>query len=109
MQTPLDFARLEPLITSRFPGSKPRIERIPAGLGDRRFYRVMLDAADPGAPSSLIARIEPQSHLLSVSLRRPCDEASRTEAGQTPAESAVLRSHTHALEGLIALQICQLL
>ena len=70
METPLDFARLEPLITSRFPGSKPRIERIPAGLGDRRFYRVILDAADPGAPSSLIARIEPQSDTSRLDVPR---------------------------------------
>jgi aminoglycoside/choline kinase family phosphotransferase len=62
METALDVERLRPLIEDRFPGAYPRIERIPAGLGDRRFYRVSLDSSDaPGSayPATLIARIEP--------------------------------------------------
>jgi aminoglycoside/choline kinase family phosphotransferase len=64
MEYPLDIERLVSLIAQRFPGADPRIERIPAGLGDRRFYRVSFDspkASSAAVPATLIARIEPPS------------------------------------------------
>ncbi|MEE8167077.1 MAG: hypothetical protein V3T64_16040, partial [Myxococcota bacterium] len=41
---------------NRFGRAPRRIQRIEAGLGDRRFYRIELSQRDP---SSLIARVEP--------------------------------------------------
>ena len=63
MEMPSDVERLVSLIADRFPGANPRIERIPAGLGDRRFYRVALDsskAMSAAVPATLIARVEPR-------------------------------------------------
>jgi aminoglycoside/choline kinase family phosphotransferase len=64
METRIDVERLVSLIADRFPGAEPRIERIPAGLGDRRFYRVALassEATSDEVPASLIARVEPEA------------------------------------------------
>lgn len=57
--TPLDIERLELLIAERFPGARAQIDPIPAGLGDRRFYRIGLDSSDESAPNSVVARVEP--------------------------------------------------
>jgi len=63
MEMPNDVERLVSLIADRFPDANPQIERIPAGLGDRRFYRVALDsskASSAAVPATLIARVEPR-------------------------------------------------
>jgi aminoglycoside/choline kinase family phosphotransferase len=51
-----DLERLEPFVVQRLGRPARRIDRIEAGLGTRRFYRVELDG---GAPNRVIARIEP--------------------------------------------------
>jgi aminoglycoside/choline kinase family phosphotransferase len=54
-----DRELLERVVRARW-GRPPRsIEAVPAGLGDRRFYRLTLDA--PDTPSRLMARIEPEA------------------------------------------------
>jgi aminoglycoside/choline kinase family phosphotransferase len=66
---PSDVDRIGALVTERLGVAPRRIERIPAGLGDRRFYRIALAAQDPRVPPSddstselrtLIARVEPK-------------------------------------------------
>ena len=54
-----DRANLESLLRSRLDRAPSSIERIAAGLGTRRFYRVHFSE---GEPSSLIARIEPSEN-----------------------------------------------
>jgi aminoglycoside/choline kinase family phosphotransferase len=66
-EIPTDIERLEALLARTFPNHEFGFERIPAGLGDRRFYRIELDGGESiGAidvegfePRTLIARIEP--------------------------------------------------
>ncbi len=66
METRLDEDRIEALIANRFPGIRLHTVRIPAGLGDRRFYRLSLDASlstrsdQAEIPETLIARVEPK-------------------------------------------------
>ena len=57
-----DCADLESVIESVLHRSPASIDRIPAGLGNRRFYRIRFD--DVGPPS-LIARIEEKSPVAS--------------------------------------------
>jgi aminoglycoside/choline kinase family phosphotransferase len=62
IETQRDVERLEALIFEHYPEARPTLERIPAGLGDRRFYRVLLEGRlDAATPSRMIARIEPES------------------------------------------------
>ncbi|MHA7839260.1 MAG: phosphotransferase [bacterium] len=52
-----DHDVLTRLVRVRWQTAPQRIEVVPAGLGQRRFYRVRLAA--PEAPASVIARLEP--------------------------------------------------
>jgi aminoglycoside/choline kinase family phosphotransferase len=73
LQPQEDRALLEALVRERW-GQPPRsIERIEAGLGLRRFYRILRHEHD--SPASLVARIEPSGE--------PAAEAS-TDPGQAP-------------------------
>jgi aminoglycoside/choline kinase family phosphotransferase len=53
--TSQDHTQLKSLIESTVGRTPARLQRIPAGLGTRRFYRIHFDE---GAPETLIARIE---------------------------------------------------
>ena len=56
-----DRARIAAALDRGFPATASEIERIPAGLGDRRFYRVRLESDGTPRPASVIARIEPSA------------------------------------------------
>ena len=59
--TAVDRERIEALIRKQFPEARAHFEPIPAGLGDRRFYRVSLDGTREGEPERLIARVEAEA------------------------------------------------
>lgn len=68
----VDRDLLTRLVRIRWQTRPKRVERIPAGLGLRRFYRIALEAAD--APTSVIARLEPPAPILRAAIQRAPDE-----------------------------------
>lgn len=71
----VDRDLLTRLVRIRWQTRPMRVERIPAGLGLRRFYRIELEA--PDAPTSVIARLEPPAPIRSAATHRPSHELAR--------------------------------
>ena len=69
----VDLDLLTRLVRIRWQTRPKQVERIPAGLGLRRFYRIELEASDD-APTSVIARLEPPAPLRNAAVRRTSDE-----------------------------------
>jgi aminoglycoside/choline kinase family phosphotransferase len=68
----VDRDLLTRLVRIRWQTQPKRVERIPAGLGLRRFYRIELEASH--APTSVIARMEPPAPVRTAAIRRTSDE-----------------------------------
>lgn len=68
----VDRDLLTRLVRIRWQTQPKRVERIPAGLGLRRFYRIELEASD--VPTSVIARLEPPAPVRTAAIRRTSDE-----------------------------------
>ena len=77
--TPRDEERLREACEKSLARVPSSIERIPAGLGTRRFYRIAFDA---GAPSHLIARLE--AEFASLPGNAPKLASGDTEAEPEP-------------------------
>ncbi|MEE3327130.1 MAG: phosphotransferase, partial [Myxococcota bacterium] len=100
-KTDTDAPELKAEITKQFGRAPSQLERIPAGLGHRHFFRVHFE--DGHRPQSVIARIEPSGTRLDLAGQEPALEPIRAfleEAGLPVPRSHADGEHIQLLEDL---------